>query len=112
MKRKLKGRGGPGRGQGRKRTAHVRLMHLASCIDDWVEETNRERGSVKRAMLDLYNMQYANWSDEDVATTGKLNPPDLDSFLRTIKKDLRDGRRISREWREFLPNHWPRGRWS
>jgi hypothetical protein len=104
MNQNLKGRGGKGRGQGRKRTAHFRLMHLASCIDDWAEEY-RELGRpnpVKQAMLDVFEIRYSGWSAEDMAATGGKQPPTAESFLKTVKTDLRDGRRLSRELHEHL----------
>ena len=90
------------RKRGRPRTAHLRLMHLASCIDDWVERSNRQRGSVKDAMLDHYEMQYGGWSAEDVAATGLEKPRDVHAFLRTTKTDLKLGRRMLREWQQHL----------
>jgi hypothetical protein len=84
------------RKRGRPRTAHLRRMHLASCIDDWAAESNHKRGSVKAAMHELYDMEH-----------GDGEPPrDVQAFLRTIKKDLRLGRRELREWQEFLRRSW------
>ena len=82
------------RKRGRPLTAHLRRMHLASCIDDWVEENNRQRGSVKDALLDIYEMQ-------------RDDKRDVQAFLRTAKKDLRLGRHELRELQDHL-RRWRR----
>jgi hypothetical protein len=94
--------GGKRTGAGRRRTAHLRLMHLASCIEDWAAEDGNRRGSVTAALVDLYLLRYGNWTADDVAATGKIKPPDFESFRKTTKKDLRRGRALLREWRAFL----------
>ena len=68
--------GGKRAGAGRPLTAHLRLMHLASCIDDWTAEEDNRRGSVMRAMLEIYEMEHADGE----------KPRDLNKFLRTMKR--------------------------
>jgi hypothetical protein len=86
------GWGGKRHGAGRKRTAHLRLIHLASCIEDWAAEEGNCRGAVKQALLEIYEMEHVDGADHR----------ELEAFLETTKKDLRDGRRLMRELKEFL----------